>query len=227
MRTTPATAVTICVKGAMTAVVAMALAAPSGAAERMRGHAEENRAMPEKPELGGSKTANPSHIAHEGDVTRQLWIDTSRVAEFPAEGGRPAIRQAEPGEIAEANRTSKQGPKDGDPSTPGSMPADASGAAAPSTNPPAALSPVFLDASGNPRALPGGVIVSLKEPLPEAQARGELEAAGLQPVRRIGERMWMVESPAGIASLELANRLHETGRFEFVQPNWWKPRTTK
>ena len=51
--------------------------------------------------------------------------------------------------------------------------------------------------------------------------------AGLTPLRQSGERMWLVESPVGIASLDLANRLGTSGEFEFVQPNWWQPRTTK
>jgi hypothetical protein len=84
-----------------------------------------------------------------------------------------------------------------------------------------------VDASGHPRALPGGVIISLREDLPDAQAQAQLQAQGLTPVRRIGARMWLVESPVGIASLELANRLQASGRYDFVQPNWWQPRTTK
>ncbi len=71
------------------------------------------------------------------------------------------------------------------------------------------------------------MIVSLKQAIGPEQAREQLEAAGLTPVRQIGERMWLLESPVGIASLELANRLADTGQFEFVQPNWWQPRTTK
>ena len=181
-----------------------------------------------KPEIGQSKTDNPSHLVNEGGRERPLWIDTSRVAEFPPAGGadQPAIRPAEPGELEdldEPGRTSKPGEKtslitqDG---APGEAPTAADAAPAP-------VSPIFTDASGRPRALPGGVIVSLKQGLRDAQARAELQAAGLTPVRQIGERMWLVESPLGIASLELANRLHATGRFEFVQPNWWQPRTTK
>jgi hypothetical protein len=90
-----------------------------------------------------------------------------------------------------------------------------------------AVSPVFKDAGGRLRALPGGVIVSLRQPLAADEARAVLEAAGLVPLRQIGERMWLVDSPAGIATLELANRLQEEGRFGFAQPNWWQPKVTK
>lgn len=211
-------------------VLAISLAAgPAFAAERVRAHAEGERALLAKPEVGGSKTANPSHVVHEGDVAQPLWIDTSRVVEFPAAGssGRPAIRQAEPGEVVESNRTSKPDAKGAASSADAGATTGSTGSGTAAAAAPAAVSPVFVDASGQPRALPGGVIVSLKEDLSEDRARATLEGEGLVPVRRIGARMWMVDSPVGIASLELANRLHDSGRFEFVQPNWWKPRTTK
>jgi hypothetical protein len=48
------------------------------------------------------------------------------------------------------------------------------------------------------------VIVTLKHELPEAQARTQLQEAGVSPLRRLGARMC-----------------------EFVQPNWWRPRKTK
>jgi hypothetical protein len=75
--------------------------------------------------------------------------------------------------------------------------------------------------------LPGGVIVALKTGLPPEQAREQLQAAGLEPLRQIGEKMWLVQSPVGLASLELAQRLDGDARFDFAQPNWWHPRTTK
>lgn len=186
---------------------------------------------PSKPPLEETKAPNPSHVAHEGGMERPLWIDTGRVAEFPPAGGsgKPAIRPAAPGELSDRSRVTKPGERTDNPGekTTGAM-SDATSDATPAGVAGAAVvSPLFIDASGRPRALPGGVIVSLKEVLRDAQAREQLQAAGLTPVRQIGERMWLVESPAGLASLELANRLHATGRFEFVQPNWWQPRTTK
>lgn len=103
---------------------------------------------------------------------------------------------------------------------------------------PAGVSPVFRDADapGRLRALPGGVIVTLKVPpagndagAREAQARRELVAAGLEPLRAIDPeaRRWLVASPAGLPALELANRLQESGDFESAAPNWWRQRTLK
>jgi hypothetical protein len=85
-------------------------------------------------------------------------------------------------------------------------------------------SPLFVE-NGRHRALPGGLIVSLKQALNEQDAREQLVARGLVPVRMIqGDaqgRNWIVASPSGIESLTIANRLHESGVFASVAPNWW------
>jgi streptogramin lyase len=93
---------------------------------------------------------------------------------------------------------------------------------------PSGSSPVFRDDNGAMRALAGGVVVRLREAdVPDARAR--LADAGLLPVRQLDPegRSWLVASPAGIPSLELANQLHESGKFESATPNWWRPRSLK
>jgi len=150
----------------------------------------------------------PTHVVAEGGAERPLWIDSGRVADFGKQGTRgPLIRPVQ----AEDAKAAPSGKSDAGTAVDGA----------------AQVSPLFLDDAGQPRALPGGVIVSLKEVLPEPQARAELQAAGLVPLHRIGERMWLVDSPVGIESLHLADRLQAEGRYEFVQPNWWRPRATK
>jgi hypothetical protein len=93
------------------------------------------------------------------------------------------------------------------------------------------ISPVFSDqpSGSTARALPGGVIVTLKNELPEAEARAFLEARGLQPVRHLGsdKKVWLIAGDPGIGSLELANRLFESGEYTAAQPNWWQPRAKK
>jgi hypothetical protein len=220
-------------------LVTLQLTASALAADKPRRHHADGAgaAVPATPEFGRSRIANPSHVVNEGTGKRRLWIDTGRVADFRRGGaGRPVIRAAEPGELSEGNRSGRPDQKTavatpdstsaasgagapGAPGTPGATGAASAGNAQ--------VSPIFVDASGRPRALPGGVIVSLKQALPPAQARDRLQAAGLNPLRQIGERMWLVDSPVGIASLDLAGRLHADGLFEFVQPNWWHARTTK
>jgi len=93
---------------------------------------------------------------------------------------------------------------------------------------PGGSSPVFRDENGAARALAGGVVVRLREAdVPEARAR--LANAGLVPVRPLDPegRNWLVDSAPGLPSLELANQLHESGRFESATPNWWRPRALK
>lgn len=92
----------------------------------------------------------------------------------------------------------------------------------------AGVSEVLRNEAGSPRALPGGVIVRLQES-DRRNAYDILVEAGLRPVRALDpeQRSWLVESPAGLDSLELANRLHESGRFESASPNWWRPRALK
>lgn len=93
---------------------------------------------------------------------------------------------------------------------------------------PGGSSPVFRDENGAARALAGGVVVRLrKADVPEARAR--LADAGLVPVRPLDPegRNWLVDSAPGLPSLELANQLHESGRFESATPNWWRPRALK
>ena len=55
------------------------------------------------------------------------------------------------------------------------------------------------------------------------QQRGESAHSMMRS--RLGH--WLVASPPGMASLALANQLHESGRFESAAPNWWRPRALK
>lgn len=83
------------------------------------------------------------------------------------------------------------------------------------------VSPVLVDEAGGPWALPGGVIVLLKEPMSEDQGRALLKERNLKPVRALTRRQWLVESPAGLGSIRLAEELNATGEFAEVSPNWW------
>jgi hypothetical protein len=211
-------------------VVALALAAlPMALVAQPRPHHQPGIDAPlVKPATAMQEKSLPSHVVREGNVERRLWIDTGHVADFGGDGA-PSIRQAAPDEV-EATLRSRP-PEARGQAIRSNAKSPASSPTAPATTADglatAPLSPVFRDASGQPRALPGGVIVSLEQALPEPQARERLAAAGLVPLRQIGERMWLVDSPAGIAALELANRLQEEGRFRFAQPNWWTPKATK
>ena len=141
------------------------------------------------------------HVWYDGDRRRVLHIDPEWVADF--RGTKPNLERA-PVQPATAT-TEKSGPV----LAPGQ-------------------SQVLRDETGAPRALPGGVIVRLRD-ADVADARKVFAELELTPVRALDpeERTWLLESPAGLESLALANRLHETGRFETATPNWWRPRALK
>lgn len=136
---------------------------------------------------------------YDGQHRRPLWAEPGQAVRFPAErGGRPTVLPASALE------------KEGE----------------------ARSSPVFRDAagaSGPRRALPGGVILAFPAGTDAAGRAALLARHGLRAVREIGEGSgrWLVESPPGLASLDLANRLHESGDFTSASPNWWRPRALK
>lgn len=160
------------------------------------------------------QAAGPSsYYWYDGGVRRELWLESSQVADFSgqAANGKVVIKSAPSAVTVDSLDRSKN--------------ADAAGAAS-------RVSPMFRDhanADTPTRALPGGVVVTLKQPLAVDDARKFLEARGLRPLRRIGDTttMWLVEAPAGVGSLDLANRLQESGEFLSAAPNWWRPRVLK
>lgn len=180
-------------------------------------------------QAGGSKApAQPeaTHYYYDGPTKREITLDPDLVAEFtsaetqakaaaPLSGMEPAgghrgVRfwKINAESAQEVRSVSKQAGK-----------ASAS-----------KFSPVFRDAGGRrPRALPGGVILFFKKGWTEDQCRGWIAEKGLTIERKltVGKPIYLVESPAGLASLELANRLHETGKLVGASPNWWTPVETK
>ncbi|MCM5572321.1 hypothetical protein M6I34_17540 [Burkholderiaceae bacterium FT117] len=188
------------------AVVATTAFAQPGTAPRAAAKA------PEKAE--GRRPAPPASSGdlywYEEGTRRALRVDAAQVADF---GRKDASRGRMPLRASRDTEKDPAGLPDG-------------------------VSPVLRDtgAPGRPRALPGGVIVTLRTApagndagARQAEAHRQLAAAGLQPLRALDPeaRRWLVASPAGLASLELANRLHESGDFAAAAPNWWQPRALK
>lgn len=91
----------------------------------------------------------------------------------------------------------------------------------------ASVSPVLRDAAGRAFGLPGGLIVTFKEDVDEDEARTRLQAAGLVPQHQITPGIWAVESPAGLETIEMANKANASGEFADVSPNWWTKRALK
>jgi hypothetical protein len=102
---------------------------------------------------------------------------------------------------------------------------------APSTSM-AGTSPVFREGNspaGRLMALPGGVIAQF-QPEWTAEQIGEWLANRGYAVRQklnILGLWYLLESPAGLASLEMANAIHESGEVVSATPNWWMHTVTR
>lgn len=84
------------------------------------------------------------------------------------------------------------------------------------------FSPFFQDGASG-KALAGGVIITFRDSKTDEEARSWAEAQGLKLKEKMGllnGRTWLVESAVGLASLELANQLHDAPDIETSQPNW-------
>jgi len=88
-------------------------------------------------------------------------------------------------------------------------------------------SPVYREGSspaGRLMALPGGVLLKFqpgwtRERIDQWLAMHQL--AVTRPMAQ-GGNWYFVATPAGRASLDTANRLHETGELLAALPNWWR-----
>lgn len=185
--------------------------APAGTIAVGKGIVPAKRPQAPTPAAAASGPAADAQPGRRSEAARDrgLRIDPTRVADFrsPASAGKPALRAR--------SQSEKNAPAL-----------------------PSGVSPVFVDPAspGQVRALPGGVIVTLRHPpagndaaAREEEGRRQIAAAGLQALRPIGPdaRRWLVATPPGMPALELANRLHASSDFDSAEPNWWKPRTLK
>jgi len=91
-------------------------------------------------------------------------------------------------------------------------------------------SPVFQTSYGSNLALPGNIIVELEPNFSEKQAEAFFGSKGLRIHKKLeldGRNIYEVETPAGAASLNIANSLHgQTGVISST-PNWWRDVTAK
>jgi hypothetical protein len=194
------------------ALVALALAGLASA--HLSFAADAGQAPPRKPDATASgKAAGPGGAGRAANAASLYFY----------ENGRKKTLRVDPGWVADFATPPK--PEPGKPRTP--VKRFIGGEKGLETLP-SGSSPVFRDDNGAMRALAGGVVVRLREvDVPDARAR--LADAGLLPIRQLDPegRSWLVASPSGMPSLELANQLHESGKFEAATPNWWRPRSLK
>ena len=149
--------------------------------------------------------ANVVQLIGPDKTVRSFQIDTAHVVQF---GGRTQVRKASQAETKQLHTLK---------STRGALTSTSGGT----------VSPVLKDAAGRRYGLPGGLIVTLKQDMSEADGRDQLVAAGLKPERQITGRVWVVESPAGLETIEMANQQNAKGIFTDVSPNWWTKRALK
>lgn len=94
-----------------------------------------------------------------------------------------------------------------------------------------AYSPVFREsqATGKMRALPGDVIVQFAPDWDESRVSQWVSDQGqsIKSKAEFGTNFYILATPAGLASLEVANSLYETGEVLLASPNWWTERYPK
>jgi hypothetical protein len=165
--------------------------------------------------LTATLSANSSFAAelyyYDGAVKRPLTVDSQLWAanqgDEPASKGAVTLRSSTASEKSVASAVSTEQQRATLRSTKGS--------------------PVFRSGtSGAAMALPGGVILTPKTDDPDMVDK--LRAKGLIVERAIGGTgAYLVQSESGLSALELANRLHESGEYAHVSPNWWRERQKK
>ncbi|MCS7205907.1 MAG: hypothetical protein NZ853_09425 [Leptospiraceae bacterium] len=86
------------------------------------------------------------------------------------------------------------------------------------------LSEVFRGEGGSLMFLPGGVIVRFKEGIDESTIQEFFKNKNLsvKRVQTINERnYYLVSTPPGLASLEIANQLSTEPIIDYSTPDWW------
>lgn len=96
----------------------------------------------------------------------------------------------------------------------------------------AGTSPVFREGTspaGRLMALPGGVIVQFRSDWTAAQVEDWIANHGYTVRQKLSitGQWYVLESPAGLASLETANAIHESGDVVSATPNWWIQTVTR
>ena len=90
-----------------------------------------------------------------------------------------------------------------------------------------ALSPVFIQ-RGTLTALAGGVLVEFKANTTEAQVKEWAAVKGYAVKEKMSlANFYVIDTPVGIESLNLANEWQSSGEVVSATPNWWRQRKLK
>jgi len=86
------------------------------------------------------------------------------------------------------------------------------------------VSPVFTNgqAGGQRMALPGGILVTFKADWDKKKVEQWTSKNKITIKQKLNVgNMYVLNSAPGIASLDLANSIYESGSVESASPNWW------
>lgn len=169
-------------------------------------------------------TLNQHYVWYDGDEPRTVWLDPYLVADFTREPAHAAaLKRAFPRAQALTRRHAGMRLWKADERVGASETVRTLSATTATDD----YSPVLRDAPSEEaplRALPGNVIVYFEPDWDEARVRAWVHAQGLTIVKRleIGRNVYVLETEAGLAALETANRLYLSGDVVAAFPDWWR-----
>ena len=186
---------------------------------------ESALSMAANPGASSAAALTQAYTWYEGQQKHTVWINPSLMAEFdpPATEDKSAMKQAIP--TARALHRKSAGMRlwqlDGS-TAPVGMARSLN-----TRSPQGKYSPVLHDnpsASSRMRALPGNIIVYLQPSWSESQVNTWLKSHGLEVVKKldIGTNIYILKTDPGLAALELANSLHQSGEVVAAFPDWWQ-----
>ncbi len=86
------------------------------------------------------------------------------------------------------------------------------------------FSPLFKDSSGRKRALPGNIIVYLDKSWDQEKVYSWAKSKNIEIIKCISAYLnaYLIKTPPGLESLNIANKLYGTPGVVSASPNWWK-----
>lgn len=168
----------------------------------------------------GGTTAVQAYQWYDGDKKKTVYLDETMIADFNPQSAATTKAASNSGLTAARTTGGATLWKVTSGSTKSSL------STIKSANQPGAYSPVFRSsqANGQTSALPGNVIVQFASDWDEAKVRQWVSEQGQSIASKasFGINFYILSTPPGMESLEIANRLYETGEVLLASPNWWK-----
>ena len=165
-----------------------------------------------------------SYTWYDGTVARTIWLNPRVLAEFsPQATSEKQIVKSIAGAKAVANQPGNVTIWQADDTIPTTQLMSAFKTKTPSGQ----FSAVWHDnatSQSRLRALPGNIIVFLNPQWDQARVSQWLSDNKLSALKQltIGTNVFLIETPAGLESLNKANALYESGQVVAAFPNWWQ-----